>query len=312
MRTTCIFQNRRFGCAVSFLWEPFTHEFMQRALLGCALIGFTNGFLGAYVVLRRMALMADALSHSLLPGLALGVILFGLTPLSLFFGALSAALMVALGAAVIARSSRVKEELALGILYTMAFAIGVLMLEFAPTRVSLLHYLFGNVLGQGSSDLWIAWGVAAVTLPVMVLLQRPLFLFLFEANVARSQGVRVDALNALVTAFVVLAMISALQAVGVILALGMLIAPAATIYLLSDRFEYLFWGGGLLGAFGSCAGLLISHWFNLRSGPCIVMFLGGMFAAAYLFGPRYGIIPRLWRRKRHFHAESLERWGGPR
>ena len=68
----------------------------------------------------------------------------------------------------------------------------------------------------------------------------------------------------------------------------------------------------MLGAFGSCAGLLISHWFNLRSGPCIVMFLGGMFAAAYLFGPRYGIIPRLWRRKRHFHAESLERWEGPR
>lgn len=289
--------------------EPFTHEFMQRALLGCALIGFTNGFLGAFVLLRRMALMADALSHSLLPGLALGVILFGLTPFSLFFGALAAALLVALGAAAISRSSRVKEEVALGILYTVAFALGVVLLQFAPTRVSLQHYLFGNVLGQGASDLWIAWSIALVSLPVVVLLQRPIYLMLFEPNVAKSQGVRVDALTFLVTGFIVLAMISALQAVGVVLALGLLIAPAATIYLLSDRFEWLFWGGGLLGALGSCAGLLISYWFNIPSGPTIALLLGAIFAAAYLFGPRYGILPRIWRRKRHFHAESLERWG---
>lgn len=289
-------------------FETFSHEFMQRALLGCALIGFTNGFLGAFVLLRRMALMADALSHSLLPGLALGVILFGLTPLSLFFGALAAALFVALGAAAISRSSRVKEEVALGVLYTVAFALGVVLLKYAPTRVPLSHYLFGTVLGQSASDLWIAWGVAIVVLPTMVLLQRPLFLMLFESNVASAQGVRVGLLNLLVTAFVVLAMISALQAVGVILALGLLIAPAATIYLLSDRFEWLFWGGGLLGAFGACAGLVLSDWLSLPSGPCIVLVLGFIFGAAYLFGPRYGIVPRLWRRKRHFHAESLERW----
>ncbi|MBS0658223.1 MAG: metal ABC transporter permease [Verrucomicrobia bacterium] len=297
---------------MSILWEPFTHEFMQRALLGCALIGFTNGFLGAYVLLRRMALMADALSHSLLPGLALGVIFFGLTPFSLFFGALAAALFVALGAAVISRSSRVKEEVSLGILYTVAFAAGAVLITFAPTRVSLLHYLFGNVLGQGTSDLWIAWSVALVTLPTMAILQRPLFLLLFEPNVARAQGVRVDAISLLATGFVVLAMISALQAVGVVLALGLLIAPAATIYLLSDRFEWLFWGGGLLGAFGSCVGLLLSYWFGLPSGPCIALLLGLLFGAAYLFGPRYGVLPRLWRRKRHFHEESLERWGAER
>ncbi len=291
------------------LLEPFTHEFMQRALLGCALIGFTNGFLGAFVLLRRMALMADALSHSILPGLALGVLLFGLTPWSLFFGALTAALIVALGASLISRSSRVKEDVALAILYTVAFSLGVILLAYAPASVSLLHYLFGNILGLDNADLWLAYVIALVAVPLLVLLQRPLLVMLFEPNVARAQGVRVDALSYLVIGLVVLAMIAALQAVGVVLALGLLIAPAATVYLLTDRYELLFWGGGVLGAVGSCAGLLVSYWFpRLPSGPCITLLLGCLFGLAYLFSPRYGLIPRWWRRKRHFHTESLERW----
>ena len=200
--------------------EPFSHEFMQRALLGCALIGFTNGFLGAFVLLRRMALMADALSHSLLPGLAVGVLLFGLTPFSLFFGALAAALFVALGAGLISRSSRIKEDVALGILYTVAFSLGIVLLSYAPTRVSLQHYLFGNILGLSDTDLWISYAIALVSLPLLVVLQRPLLLLLFEPNVARSQGVPVGPMIYLLVGLVVLAMISALQAVGVVLALG--------------------------------------------------------------------------------------------
>src|SRR6478735_1014875 len=121
---------------MDWLFEPFHNVFMQRAFLACALIGFANGFLGAFVVLRRLALMADSLSHSLLPGLAVGVILFGLVPSALFFGALFAALFVALGAQLIARGSRIKEDTALGILYTVAFSLGVVLLAFVPVRVS--------------------------------------------------------------------------------------------------------------------------------------------------------------------------------
>jgi manganese transport system permease protein len=293
---------------MSPLTEPFSHEFMQRALLGCALIGFTNGFLGAFVLLRRMALMADALSHSLLPGLAVGVLLFGLTPLSLFFGALAAALFVALGAGLIARSSRIKEDVALGILYTVAFSLGIVLLSYAPTRVSLQHYLFGNILGLSDTDLWISYTIALISLPLLVYLQRPLLLLLFEPNVARSQGVPVGPMVYLLVGLVVLAMISALQAVGVVLALGLLVAPAATVYLFSDRYEWLFWGGGLVGMLGACFGLLLSYWLNLPTGPCITLLLGAVFALAYLLSPRYGLLPRLWRRKRHFHEESLERW----
>ena len=292
----------------TWLTEPFRHEFMQRALIGCALIGFTNGFLSALVVLRRLALMTDALSHSLLPGLAVGVLLFGLTPASLFVGALLAALFVALGAEVISRSSQVKEDTALGILFTVAFSLGIILLSFARVHVDLNHYLFGNILGLADADLWTIWAISAVTVPALLALRRPLLLTLLEPSIARSQGVPVGGLNYLLIALLVLAMISSLQAVGVILALGLLTAPAATVYLFADSAGALFLGGGLIGMIGSCLGLLLSYWLNLPSGACIVLVLGGLFCLAYLFNPRYGVLPRLFGRGRHQHGASLSRW----
>jgi len=293
---------------MDWLLEPFRHEFMQRALLGGALIGFTNGFLGAFVVLRRLALMADSLSHSLLPGLVIGVMVFGLAPQGLFLGALVAALFVALGSQMIARSSRLKEDTALGILYTVSFSIGLVLLSFVKVRVSLMHYLFGNIIGLADSDLWICYAIALITVPVLAALQRPFLLTLFEPNVARSQGVAVGALNLLLIVLLVLTMVSSLQAVGVILLLGLLLAPAATVYMLCDSFPAMLWGGGMIGLVGSVAGLVLSNRVqNLPPGAAIVLVLGVIFFVAYLFSPRYGIIGRLLRR-RHLHEESLARW----
>jgi ABC-type Mn2+/Zn2+ transport system permease subunit len=293
---------------MEWLTEPFQHEFMQRALVGGALIGFTNGFLGAFVLLRRLALMADSLSHSLLPGLVLGVMIFGLAPQGLFVGALVAAFFVALGAQLISRSSRVKEDAALGILYTVAFSIGLVLLTFVKVRVSLIHYLFGNILGIGNVDLWLSYGIALIVVPVMAALQRPFLLMLFEPNVARSQGVKVGVLNIVLTVLLVFTMTSSVQAVGVILMVGLLLAPAATVYLLTDSFPAMLWGGGAIGMFGSVAGLLLSYRLNnLPSGAGIVLVLGLFFFLAYLFSPRYGVLTRL-RRRRHFHEESLARW----
>ncbi len=290
--------------------EPFRHDFMLRALYGCALIGFLNGFLGAFIVLRRLALMADALSHSLLPGLALGVLFFGLAPMGLFVGALAAALFVAVGSQVISRNSRIKEDTSLGILYTVAFSIGVILLNKVRSPISLHHYLFGNILGLSDSDLWMNYGIALFVIPTVVALQRPLLICLFDPTVGKSQGIRVELMNYLLMAMLVLTMISTLQAVGVVLALGLLIAPAATIYLLSNSVGKMFWCGGILGAVGSCAGLLISYWLDAETGPCIVLLLGSIFLLAYFFSPRYGVLSKLFNR-RHFHSESLERWEHP-
>lgn len=295
---------------MNWLTEPFTHEFMQRALIGGALIGFTNGFIGAFVVLRRLALMADSLSHSMLPGLAVGAMIFGLNLGGLFLGGLLAALFVALGSQLISRSSRLKEDTALAILYTVAVSLGLVLLTFVKVRVSLNHYLFGNILGLANSDLWLAYGLALVGVPLLAALQRPYLLLLFEPAVARSQGVRAGVLNLLLIILLVLTMVSSVQAVGVILMLGLLIAPAATVYMLCDSFPAMLWGGGVIGAVGSVGGLVLSYQVsNLPSGAAIVLVLGAIFFLAWLFSPRYGVIRHL-RRPRHFHEESLARWPG--
>jgi ABC-type Mn2+/Zn2+ transport system permease subunit len=292
---------------MNWLTEPFRHEFMQRALFGCVLIGFTNGVLSAFIVLRRLALMADAMAHSLLPGVAVAIILFGLAPGNLFFGGLVAALLVGLGVQIISGSSRIKEDTSLGLLFACSFAVGLVLLSLSPSQVNVTHYLFGNILGLSDSDLWIIYLISFIILPLLVAFQRPLLLLMFEPSVAASQGVFVRPLNYMLMALLVLAMISSLQAVGVVLALGMLIAPAATIYLCSDSFAAMFWGGGIIGMLGSCAGLFVSYWLNLPSGACIVLVLGVIFFAAYLLSPKYGVLSKFLRR-RHLHEESLARW----
>ncbi|HSI82959.1 MAG: metal ABC transporter permease [Candidatus Methylacidiphilales bacterium] len=292
---------------MNWLLEPLHYEFFQRAFIGCLLVGFTNGFLSAYIILRRLALLADALSHSLLPGLAAGTVLFGLAPAGLFFGALTAGVLVCLGGVLISRSSRLKDEAAIGALYTMAFALGILLLRYSRVRVDLEHFLFGNILGLSDFDLWINYGISFAIVATLVALHRPLLLTLFEPSVAQSQGIPVNALQFLLMGMIVLAMISSLQAVGVVLSLGLLILPGATMYLLSDSFSVIAWGGGLLGMLGACVGLFLSHYLDVPSGPVIVLVLGTCFVGSYLFSPKYGIITRMLRHP-HLHEESYKRW----
>ncbi len=290
------------------IFEPFFYEFMQRALIACVLIGFTNGFLSAFIVLRRLALLADALSHSLLPGLAIGAILFGLAPAGLFIGAVVAAGLVGFGGQLIARSSRLKDETAIASLYTIAFALGILLIKYARVPVDLNHFLFGNILGLSNMDLWLSYAISFVTIVTLLAFQREYLLVLFDPTLAASQGIRVAALTYLLMGLTVLAMISSLQAIGVVLSLGLLIIPGATVYLLTDSFAIMAWGGGVVGAFGAVIGLLLSYWIDVPSGPSIVFVLGMALFLALLFGRRYGVLARM-RHHTHRHEESLKRWG---
>ena len=193
---------------LSQLTEPLSYTFMVRALLSCALIGFTNGFLGTFVILRRQALMADALSHSLLPGLAVAAIFLGLSPAGLLLGGLIAAMLVALGGQLMARNSRLKDETAIAALYIIAFAIGIVLIRFAKVKVDLTHFLFGNILGVGNGDLWIAYGATFLTISTLVLFQRPLLLTLFDATVARASGIRVGWLESGLLVLIVLGLVA--------------------------------------------------------------------------------------------------------
>ena len=165
---------------LTWLFEPFRHEFMQRALFGCALIGFTNGALSAFIVIRRLALMADAMAHSLLPGVAVALLLFGLAPGTLFVGALVAALLVAFGTQIISNSSRIKEDTALGLLFACSFSLGLVLISFSRLSVNVSDYLFGNILGLGDADLWSIYLISLTVLPMLVALERPLLLTVFS------------------------------------------------------------------------------------------------------------------------------------
>lgn len=275
--------------------EPFQDPFFQRALLAGLLIGFTNGFFSGFVVLRRSALSVSALSHTMLPGIALGILVTGaLTQANAFVGALTAALVVGLGSVVVSRSSRVAQGTALAILYTSAFALGVALLPLLNTGGrELEHWLFGDIRLVSSIDLWLAFAIGGVILLLSNIFFRPLLLTLFESDVAAAQGVPVRAMNYLLFGLLILALVTSLQAVGCVLSVGLLVAPAATISLLTNRTSLLFWGGGLLGAFGSVFALLLAYWTGISAGPSIVIVLGALFLLAFLLSPRYGLLTRI-------------------
>jgi len=188
--------------------------------------------------------------------------------------------------------------------YIAAFAFGIILLKFAPVRVDLSHFLFGNVLGMANGDLWITYALSFFIVLVLTVFHRHLLLALFDPVVASSMGLSVAWLDYLLIGMMVMAMIASLQAVGAVMSIGLLILPAATIYLLSDSYDTMVWGGAFLGMASAVIGLLLSYWVNLPSGPAIVMVLSAVFVAAYLFGPRYGVINRLLNNRRTKRAAA--------
>ncbi|MCB1208964.1 MAG: metal ABC transporter permease [Verrucomicrobiales bacterium] len=271
-----------------FLAEPIA----RRALLACVMIGFANGFVSAFVVLRRSALKVGTLSHSLLPGIALVVLIAGVTNWSLLAGSVFAALFVGLGSVFLSRTSRLDQDTSMGILYTTGFAAGLIILQRLNLRQKLDEWLFGSIVGMADTDLWIAFGISLVAVVTLVTLQRPLLIYMFEPNVAASLGVPVRLLNYATFGVVILVLVSSLQAVGCILSVGLLITPAATVYLLTNEAKWLFIGGGILGAVGSVLAFLLQYPLGWSVSGAIVVVQGIFFLTAYVFSPRYGLFAK--------------------
>jgi len=288
---------------MNWLLEPFELANMQRALVAAVLIGFGNGFTSAYIVLRKSALKMGSLSHSILPGIALAVLLFGLTPLNAFTGALFGALLVGLGSIAVSNSSRLHSDTALAVLFTAAFAAGIVLLHYMDNTAELQHWLFGEILGMADADLYIVFIITVAAVLFLALFQRPIIVTLFEPHVAASLGIPVRLLSYTLFTLAILVLVSSLQAVGCILALGMLVSPAATVSMFSDSPQSLFWGGGLVGALGSAAALVAAYWLDLPAGATIVLTLGLLFALAYSLSPKYGLL-RFLLRPRHAHGEG--------
>lgn len=269
------------------MFEFLSYPFNQRALLAAALIGFSNGALGTLVVLRKNALVISALSHSLLPGVALAMLMFGgMTPFVGLFGAFFGAMVVGLATVYVARAGLLDHQTALTVLYTSAFAGGLLLLELMPTYMELESWLFGNILGLRNLDLWISYGVSMTILFFLAWHRRDWILYLFEPAVAASMGVPARRLNLLLTALMVLALVTSLQAVGAVLSAALFIIPTATLLQWCRSPRSLMWGSGALGGGASMLAICLSNWWNLQTGATIILLLGFCFMVSLLFRPR--------------------------
>lgn len=283
---------------------PLQYAFMQRALIAAVLVGVVCGTLGCYIVLRRMALIGDALSHAVLPGAAIA---FMLGAADFFFGAAVAGVVTAVLIGWVTANSRVKEDAAIGVVFTGAFALGIVLITLIQSRsVDLFHMLFGNVLGVEDRDLMFTAGITGVVLLTVVLLYKELLLHSFDAVFAAAIGLPGRALHYLLMLLLSLTVVASLQTVGLVLVVAMLITPASTAYLLTDRFERMLVLSAAIGVLSAVAGLYSSYYWNVSSGAAIVLVATLLFFLAMLFAPKRGLVLQRVRARRAMQRTARE------
>ena len=268
------------------LLVPFQYEYMVRAMWVSALIGGTCGFLSSFVTLKGWSLMGDALSHAVVPGVALAYI-FGL-PFSL--GAFVAGLLAAGAMAFIKAKSRIREDATIGIVFTSFFALGLVLISMNRAHVDLKTILYGNILGIAGGDIVQVLIISGVTLLVLGLKWKDLMLFCFDPNQARTLALKANVLHITLLALLAATAVAALQAVGAILVVAMLVTPGATAYLLTDRFGSMLWISSGLGVVSSAVGAYGSYFLNGATGGCIVTLQTIIFVLVFIFAPKQGIL----------------------
>jgi manganese/iron transport system permease protein len=259
-----------------FLAIPLSYGFMQRALLVAVLTGAVCAVLSCYLVLKGWSLMGDAVSHAVLPGLVLSVVL----GLPLAVGAFAAGLFCAVATGYLKENSRVKQDTVMGIVFSGMFGLGLVLFTKVETDQHLQHVLFGDMLGVTTRDLVETAVVAGITLAAVLARRRDLLLYCFDPRHARAVGLRVEWLHYGLLVLLALTIVASLKAVGVILVVAMLVAPGATAYLLTRRFDRMLIVATAVAVASSVLGTLVSFHINGSTGPCIVLIQAGIFALA--------------------------------
>ena len=273
---------------MELLIEPFTYNYMVKAIWVSALVGGMCAFLSAYLMLKGWSLMGDALAHSIVPGVVLSYML----ALPFAIGAFFAGLLAALSMALVKHRTRLREDAVIGLIFTAFFAFGLLMVSINPTSVSIQAIIFGNILAISDYDITQVVIIAVVCLSILCMKWKDLMAVFFDENHARSVGLPVNLLKILFFTLLSAACVAALQTVGAILVIAMVVTPGATAYLLTDRFDRLIVIAVVLGSLSSAAGAYISYFADANPGGLIVSLQTLIFLAAFLFAPKYGYIKR--------------------
>ncbi|SEL58050.1 metal ABC transporter permease [Ectothiorhodospira marina] len=275
------------------LSAPFDYAFMQRALLTSILVGAICGLLSCFVVLKRWSLLGDAISHAVLPGVAIAYLLGW----PFFIGAFLAGAVSALGIGALERHTRIKSDAAMGLMFTFAFALGVVIIGKIATNTHLMHILFGNVLGVQYPALMLTLFSGVVALMAVWIFYRPLVLYTFDPMQARALGFNTSVVHYGLILLLTLTIVASLETVGIILVVAMLITPGATAHLLTERLTTMMLLSVGTGVLSAVLGLYLSFQFDLASGGAIVLVATALFTVALLAAPRHGLVGRWWRRR---------------
>jgi manganese/iron transport system permease protein len=268
--------------------EPFAYNYMVKAIWVSALVGGVCAFLSAYLMLKGWSLMGDALAHSIVPGVVLSYAL----ALPFAIGAFFAGMLAALSMAIVKQRTRLREDAVIGLIFTAFFAAGLLMVSINPTAVSIQAIIFGNILAISDQDINQVVIISVVCLIVLCVKWKDLMAVFFDENHARSIGLRVTALKVLFFTLLSAACVAALQTVGAILVIAMVVTPGATAYLLTDKFDRLIVIAVLLGSVTSGVGAYASFFLDANPGGLIVTLQTLIFLSVFLFAPKYGFFKR--------------------
>jgi zinc/manganese transport system permease protein len=280
---------------------PFVDfEFMRRALVACLALAVGAAPLGVFLVLRRMSLMGDAIGHAVLPGVAIGFMVSGLSLGAMTIGGVFAGLAVALLAGLTARATGLKEDASLAGFYLTSLALGVILVSLRGSPVDLLHILFGSILAVDDQGLLFVVGVASVSTLTMSLIFRSLVVECFDPVFARSVGAYGGWAHAIFLGLVVLNLVAAFQALGTLMAVGLMMLPALAARFWSEDVSHIAIVATGLGVLSSFLGLLVSYHAEIASGPAIVLTAAALYLISIVAGSRSGLLAR-WLRRPHFH-----------
>lgn len=278
----------------------FQHEYAIRALIASVIVGITCGILGCFVTLRRMALIGDALSHAILPGVVAGFLFFGHNPLAIFGGAVLAGLFTAVLITWIQRNSITKDDASIGIVFTAMFALGIIGISWLTKKqgihLDMKDFLFGNVLGVSDSDLWLTAMIGVYVALVIFVFFKYFFISTFDPVIAATMGISVALIHYFLMFLLSLTIVASLQSVGVILVVAMLIIPASTAYLLTNKLLKMVLISATVGMIAASSGLALAIKTELTPGPMMTLSATFLFLIALLFSPKRGFLVKYVKR----------------
>ena len=273
---------------LDLLLEPFSYQYMQKAIIVSALVGGVCAFLSCYLMLKGWSLIGDALSHSVVPGVAIAYALSLPYALGAFFSGLLAAISILW----IKSISKLREDAVIGFIFTTFFALGLLIISLNPTSVNVQDIVLGNILGIADEDIIQVLLIIGVSSLLLLLFWKDMLLIFFDEIQARAVGISVNFYKILFFTLLSACVVAALQTVGAILVIAMVITPGATAYLLVDRFQTMAKIAVALGTLSSALGVYLSYFLDGATGGVIVCLQTLLFLLAFLFSPKYGLLRR--------------------